>query len=202
LIYLPERTFDPQAFVKQVEETYSRLGRCIVAVSEGIHDAEGRPFLQVYAEQAGSALAGMKDSHGNVQLSGTGALGDALAGLVKEHMGDIRVRADTFGYLQRSFPADASEIDRKEAREVGRAAVAAAIGGDHTSGSIALKREEGGDYRCTTFVTPLESVAKYTKDMPDEFLGGEEGVSAAFLDYARPLTGGISPMTDLEAHPA
>ena len=202
LIYLPERTFDPQVFVKQVEETYARLGRCIVAVSEGIHDAEGKPFLQVYAEQAGSALAGMKDSHGNVQLSGTGALGDALAGLVKEHMGEIRVRADTFGYLQRSFPADASEVDRQEAREVGRAAVAAAIGGEFTSGSVALKREPGSDYRCTTFITPLESVAKYTKDMPDEFLAGDEGVSDAFRDYALPLTGGIAPMTDLEGHSA
>ncbi|PCJ54178.1 MAG: 6-phosphofructokinase [Planctomycetota bacterium] len=200
LIYLPERTFQPEVFVKQVEEVYSRLGRCIVAVSEGIHDADGKPFLQVYAERAGSAMAGMKDSHGNVQLSGTGALGDALAGLVKEHMGDIRVRADTFGYLQRSFPADASEVDRKEAREVGRRAVEAAISGAHTSGSIALKREEGSSYKCTTFVTPLESVAKYTKDMPDEYLSGEEGVTQAFRDYALPLTGGVSPMTDLEGH--
>jgi len=200
LIYLPERTFDPQVFVQQVEETYKRLGRCIVAVSEGIHDAEGRPFLQVYAEQAGSALAGMKDSHGNVQLSGTGALGDALAGLVKEHMGDIRVRADTFGYLQRSFPADASEVDRKEAREVGRKAVEAATSGEYSSGSVALKRVDGGDYRCDTFITPLDTVAKHTKDMPEDFCGEVQGVTQAFLDYARPLTGGIEPMTDLAGH--
>ena len=199
LIYLPERVFDPEAFVAQVKEVYDRLGRCIVAVSEGIHDADGKPFLQVYAEMAGSAMAGMKDSHGNVQLSGTGALGDALANLVKERLGDIRVRADTFGYLQRSFPADASEIDRKEAREVGRAAVAAATSGEFSSGSVALKREDG-EYRCSTFITPLSTVAKHTKDMPDEFLAGQEGVTEAFLDYARPLTGGIDLMTDLEGH--
>ena len=201
LIYLPERVFDPQSFVQQVEEIYQRLGRCVVAVSEGIHNAAGTPFLQVYAEMSGSAMAGMKDSHGNVQLSGTGALGDSLANLVKEHMGSIRVRADTFGYLQRSFPADASPIDRIEARAVGQAAVAAATSGEFTSGSVALKREPGSTYRCTTFITPLDTVAKYTKDMPEEFLGEVEGVTKAFLDYAMPLTGGIEAMTDLGMFP-
>ena len=91
LVYLPETVFDPEAFLADVAATYERLGRCVVAVSEGIHDADGKPFLQVYAEQAGSALAGERDTHGNVQLSGTGALGDALANLVKERLGGIRV---------------------------------------------------------------------------------------------------------------
>jgi 6-phosphofructokinase 1 len=135
-----------------------------------------------------------------VQLSGTGALGDSLANLVKEHMGGIRVRADTFGYLQRSFPADASPVDCIEAREVGRRAVEAAVSGEYASGSVALKREAGEEYRCTTFITPLDTVAKYTKDMPEEFLAGSEGVTQAFLDYAMPLTGGITTMTDLEQH--
>lgn len=202
LVYLPETVFDPQQFLADVESVYKRLGRCIVAVSEGIHDAAGKPFLQVYAEQAGSAMAGQADSHGNVQLSGTGALGDALANLVKDHMGKIRVRADTFGYLQRSFPADASPIDQEEARRVGRDAVAAAMGGEYSSGSIALRRVEGEAYHCDTFVTPLHTVAKHTKDMPQEFLRGHNAVSQAFREYAMPLTGGIEPMTDLAARPA
>jgi 6-phosphofructokinase 1 len=197
LVYLPERVFDPEQFLADVDAVYSRWGRCIVAVSEGIHDASGKPFLQVYAEQAGSAMAGQADSHGNVQLSGTGALGDALANLVKERFGKIRVRADTFGYLQRSFPADASPIDQEEARRVGRDAVAAAMGGEHSSGSIALRRVDGPDYHCETFVTPLHTVAKHTKDMPAEFLDGSNAVSEAFCRYAMPLTGGIEPMTDL-----
>ncbi len=201
LIYLPERVFDPAQFVADVADVYNRLGRCIVAVSEGIHDADSKPFLQVYAEQAGSALAGQKDSHGNVQLSGTGALGDALANLVKEHMGGIRVRADTFGYLQRSFPADCSAIDQAEARQVGRDAVAAAISGEYKSGSIAIRRMEGAEYSSETFVTPLHTVAKHTKDMPDEYISGHNNVSQAFLDYAMPLTGGVEPMADLSNHP-
>jgi ATP-dependent phosphofructokinase / diphosphate-dependent phosphofructokinase len=201
LVYLPESVFDPEQFLTDVAEVYDRLGRCIVAVSEGIHNAEGKAFLQVYAEQSGSALAGQADSHGNVQLSGTGALGDALANLVKTRMGNIRVRADTFGYLQRSFPADASPIDQNEARQVGRDAVAAAISGEYPSGSVAIRRLDGAEYASETFVTPLHTVAKHTKDMPPEFLLGSNAVAAAFRDYALPLTGGIEPMTDLSFTP-
>jgi len=146
---------------------------------------------------SGSAMAGQKDSHGNVQLSGTGALGDALANLVKENFDGLRVRADTFGYLQRSFPADASEVDRAEARLVGRKAVEAAVSGEYSSGSIALRRLDGDTYQCDTIVTALKNVAKHTKDMPDDYLAGHQGVTQAFVDYALPLTGGITPMADL-----
>lgn len=201
LVYLPERVFEPQAFLKSVRGVYERYGRCVVAVSEGIHDAAGKPFLQVYAEEFGSALAGEKDSHGNVQLSGTGALGDALSALVKQELGKIRVRADTFGYLQRSFPADVSRVDAQEARDVGRAAVHAATSGEHTSGSIAIRRLSGPRYASDTFVTPLHTVAKVTKDMPEEFLSGSHSVSEAFREYALPLTDGIEPMADLAMQP-
>ena len=201
LVYLPETVFNPEQFLTDVAAVHEKYGRCLVAVSEGIHDASGKPFLQVYAEESGSALAGDTDSHGNVQLSGTGALGDALANLVKGHLGDIRVRADTFGYLQRSFPADASAVDRAEARMVGQAAVAAAIGGEHQSGSIALRRKGGSSYECETFVTPLETVAKHTKDMPENFLVGTNGVADSFLDYALPLVGEFEAMADLHMYP-
>ena len=64
LVYLPEKIFSPESFLADIAEVHDRFGRCVVAVSEGIHDAAGRPFLQVYAEQTGSALAGEEDSHG------------------------------------------------------------------------------------------------------------------------------------------
>lgn len=202
LAYLPERVFDPERFLADVQRAHAAHKRCVVAVSEGIHDEAGKPFLQVYAERSGSALAGAKDSHGNVQLSGTGALGDALANLVKEKLGISRVRADTLGYLQRSFPADVSPVDAAEARECGRAAARAAATGAEPSGSIALRRVAGAAYRAETFVTPLHTVAKATKEVPEEFLAGEQGVTAAFRDYALPLTGGIEPMADLSFRPA
>ena len=103
LVYLPEKVFDIDVFLKEVKEVYDALGRCVIAVSEGIHNAEGEYFLQTYASETGSGLAGQKDSHGNIQLSGSGALGDTLTNIVSEHIDGARVRADTFGYLQRSF---------------------------------------------------------------------------------------------------
>lgn len=143
LVYVPEVAFDPEEFVASIDAVHKRLGRCLVAVSEGIHDSNGELFLVAYAKQAGSNIAGMKDSHGNVSLGGTGVLGDALAGLVKEKLGNVRCRADTYGFLQRGFPADTSSVDAAEAAMVGAKAAVAAAGSEHSSGSIAIERIEG-----------------------------------------------------------
>ncbi len=79
-----------------------------------------------------------RDSHGNPQLSGSGALGDFLADYLKANMKvplkALRVRADTFGYLQRSFAGYASEVDRSEARQCGRKAAEFAMSGDLDEG--------------------------------------------------------------------
>ncbi len=157
-------------------------GRCVVAVSEGIADKKGTPIASQFIHEV--------DSHGNAQLSGSGALGDALAGLVKEKAKIKRVRADTFGYLQRSFPGIASIVDQEEARKAGIAAFEAAVSGKWKSGSIAIRRKKGKKYAVTFDVVPLRAVAKETRSMPDDFIA-ENGhdVTPAFLDYARPLVG-------------
>lgn len=186
LIYLPEVAFDPEIFQEDVKRVVARLGRCVIAVSEGIHDANGR----LIAEST------EKDSHGNVQLSGSGALGDRLAGFVRAALGDkARVRADTLGYLQRSFPGLRSEIDAEEARRVGDAAATSALRGEHGSGSIAIRRVPGPHYRSECFVTPLETVAKVTRTFPREWIvpAGND-VTREFLEYAQPLVGPLPPV--------
>ena len=112
LIYLPEVPFSLDGFVRDVKAAMKKFGRCVCAVSEGIRDAAGVPIAAKFA-------AGERDSHGNLQLSGTGALGDYLAAYLKKNAEVKRVRADTFGYLQRSFPGIASETDRREAFAAG-----------------------------------------------------------------------------------
>ena len=182
LIYLPERPFDPDRFVADVQAVHRRLGRCVVAVSEGISDAEGHPIAAKFIKET--------DSHGNVQLSGSGALGDLLANLVRTRCGIRRVRADTFGYLQRSFPGIASEVDSREAREVGEEAFKAALGGRHTAGSIAIRRRPGKRYGVTYEVVKLRQVARDTRSMPASYINrAGNDVTQAFLDYARPLVG-------------
>jgi 6-phosphofructokinase 1 len=183
LIYLPERPFSVEKFLEDVQKVYEKLGRCIVAVSEGIADAEGTPIASKFIKE--------KDSHGNVQLSGSGALGDLLAAEIKGKTKISRVRADTFGYLQRSFPNCISEVDAKEAREVGTRAVKAAAGGIE-SGSVAIKRKPGKKYQIYYEVVPLQNVAKVTRHMPDKFIAASNNnVTPAFIEYARPLVGSM-----------
>ena len=196
LVYVPEKVFNIDEFLKNVKEVYESLGRCVVAVSEGIHNKEGDYFLQTYASDTGSGLAGKTDSHGNIQLSGSGALGDTLTNIVSEHIDGARVRADTFGYLQRSFLADISEVDAEEAERVGRHSVIASL--DLQSGSVILKRQLSETYYCDVDVVDLDKVAKNTKDMPEEFLDNKKPyVTNEFFKYAMPLTGGIEPKTQI-----
>jgi len=189
LIYLPEVAFDTDRFVQDVAEVLDRLGRCQIAVSEGIQDETGQPI-------GGKLIAGETDAHGNVQLSGSGALGDQLARLLKERLAPVggkppRVRADTFGYLQRCYP-DASPVDQCEARGVGQKAAELAASGD-VDGSVAIIRAStpGPDesYRVSFERIGLADVAAKTRHMPPEFIEGHSGVTPAFLDYARPLVG-------------
>jgi 6-phosphofructokinase len=196
LVYLPEKVFDLDVFLKEVKEVYDALGRCVIAVSEGIHNAKGEYFLQTYASETGSGLAGQKDSHGNIQLSGSGALGDTLTNIVSEQIDGARVRADTFGYLQRSFLADVSSVDAEEAERVGQHAVVASK--ESQSGSVILKRQFSDNYFCDVDVVDLHKVAKYTKDMPKEFIEKDKPyVTNEFFEYAMPLTGGIEPKTQI-----
>lgn len=189
LIYLPERPFTREQFLDDVQRVYQEHGRCIVAVSEGISDASGKAIAEQFT-------GGEKDAHGNVQLSGTGALGDLLSSWVKTTP-IKRVRADTLGYLQRSFLGCVSEVDQFEAREVGEKAAQYAIW-HNRDGSVAIRRV--GDYAAEYFLTPLDTVARKAKEMPAEYINAEaNGVTEAFRGYVRPLIGALPTMERIHA---
>ena len=181
LIYLPERPFTMKQYVEDVRRVYEKLGRCVVVVSEGISDAEGLAIAVKFTTET--------DSHGNVQLSGTGALGDLLANEIKTQTKITRVRADTFGYLQRSFPGLISEVDAREARTVGELAVRWAVAKD-SDGSVVIRRKPGKKYAVFFEHMPLKAVAKATRHMPVEFINkAGNDVTPAFLEYVRPIVG-------------
>jgi 6-phosphofructokinase len=185
LVYVPERPVSMEQLITDVEGVYKELGRCVIAVSEGICDTDGVTWAEKLAKEK------ERDAHGNIQLSGTGALADFLAGTIKGKLGVKRVRADTFGYLQRSFAGLQSEVDLREARWCGRHAVQYAM--EEVSGSVAIKRVGNGvDYKVELFRTDLSNVAEKTKSLPDEFINEEgNGITKAFVEYALPLTGGL-----------
>ena len=196
VIYVPERTFSLKQFTRDVQAVYDKLGRCVIAVSEGIHDAKGKAI----------GTTGEKDAFGNVQLSGTGALGDFLSTHLKKTLKTSdrkppRVRADTFGYCQRSFPGAISEVDQAEAREVGRAAARYAVKED-TDGSVALKRVgEGKDYACDVQLIALSRVAKKTRELPAKYINkAGNNINESYRAYVGPLVGTIPHMAVLEGH--
>lgn len=185
LIYLPERTFVIDKFLADVKQAYERFGRCVIAVSEGIHDASGAPIATLLAKDI------ERDDHGNVQLSGTGALADLLCEEIKSKLKIKRVRGDTFGYLQRSFIGCVSDVDQREAREVGEKAVQYAMWGDR-DGSVAIKRT--GFYSVDYELLSLEAVAGKTRTMEDEFIAPNgTDITDAFRLYLRPLLGSKMP---------
>jgi 6-phosphofructokinase 1 len=185
LIYLPERPFDPDRFLGDVDRVYKKLGRCVVAVCEGITDEKATPIVTKLTKSQ------EKDAHGNIQLSGTGALGDLLAEEVKKKLKISRVRADTYGYLQRCYMGVVSDVDQNEAREVGERAAQYALWHD-ADGSVTIHRT--GNYSVDYQLSALSEIAARTKTMPDEFISEEANdVTEAFYAYARPLLGSGMP---------
>ncbi|MBI2236510.1 MAG: 6-phosphofructokinase [Magnetospirillum sp.] len=185
LIYIPERTFVVDKFLTDVKATYDRYGRCVIAVSEGVHDDQGTPIVTKLAKDI------EKDAHGNIQLSGTGALADLLCEEIKAKLGIKRVRGDTFGYLQRSFIGCVSDVDQREAREVGEKAVQFAMWGG-MDGSVAIQRT--GFYSVDYKLLPLDAVAGKTRVMEDEFITDSgTDVTDRFRLYLRPLLGAGMP---------
>ena len=196
LIYLPEVPFSEKKFIADVKAAMKKYGRCVCAISEGIRGRDGVPMGAKFA-------GGETDSHGNVQMSGTGALGDALAKVLKAKAGVKRVRADTFGYLQRSFPGVASKVDQKEAFLAGQAAVRAALASVRVSkdthdskfprkGTIAIVRAKGKKYQVAFVPVPIANAAKYTRSLPKEYIAKNgHDVTQAFIDYAKPIVGDL-----------
>jgi 6-phosphofructokinase 1 len=197
LIYVPEVPLSEEKFLADVDAMYKKHGRCLIAASEGIAMPDGK----TWAEHMASGLE--KDAHGNIQLSGSGALGDYLSSLITRNLQaaggkKLRVRADTFGYLQRSFPGFTSETDAREARLVGRKAVEYSSDPANAEGSVAMRRVPGGTYQIETFLTPLSTVARETKHMSPEYLDGGNNISQAFVDYVKPLVGPLPKVGTLD----
>jgi len=196
LIYVPEVPLTEEKFLADVDRVHKKHGRCLIAASEGISQPGGKTWAEAMASNLD------RDAHGNVQLSGTGALGDYLASLITKKVQapggkKLRVRADTFGYLQRSFPGFVSEADAKEARLVGQVAVRYSVEG-HSGGSVAMRRVPGGDYKIETFLTPLSTVARETKHLDPSYVSDGNNITDAFKAYARPLVGKLPVVGTLD----
>ena len=179
LIYLPETDFDMEKFVESVERVYREKGNCIVAVSEGVHYADGS-FVS-------EAKTSATDGFGHAQLGGLASL---LAAVIKERTG-AKVRGIELSLLQRCGAHCASAVDVEEAFMAGKVAVESAVAGE-TGKMVAFKRaEDSAVYKCEYVLVPLTSVANYEKKVPAEWITPDgTGVTQDFIDYALPLIQG------------
>ncbi len=191
LIYLPEVDFDMESFLSDVEKRYNATGKCLVVVSEGIHDANG--------EFISKATTNNNDGFGHAQLGG---LANKLAEVVRSRVPSAKVRAIEPSLLQRCATHLASTTDATEAYLAGKTAVQAAVSGD-TDKMVAFERDTVyGQYVCNTKLLPLENVANFEKKVPREWINAAgNGIERPFIDYVLPLIQGETGMKTVEALP-
>lgn len=199
LIYLPEVPFQESKFLDDVQRCYDKMGHATIVVAEGIAD---------HLSAKGASFTGEKDEFGNAQLSGTSGLGDHLSTLVKKNLrvktelGKLRVRADTWGYLQRSLPGMPSPSDQAEAFWVGAMAVRYMMQGESDKMVTLLRvTSPTGGYRCETGLCDLTLVAQKTKLMPASMINASgNGVTEEFFEYVMPLASILPTVRTLKGH--
>ncbi|WP_337676680.1 6-phosphofructokinase [Dysosmobacter sp.] len=190
LVYLPEVDFDMDKFLADVDRIYKEKGNCMVAVSEGIHYADG-----TFVSEAKTSAT---DGFGHAQLGGLAA---HLASVVKEKTG-AKVRGIELSLLQRCGAHLASETDIEESVMSGKAAVENAVAGitDKMVGFQCTR--DNGKYVCKTELLNLTDVANTEKKVPLEWINKEHnGVEQPFIDYVLPLIQGEPNLPKVDSLP-
>ena len=176
-IYLPEKVFDMDAFMKKVKYLAETKSSVVIAVSEGIHLADGRYVCELANENVAV------DAFGHKQMSGTAAF---LAQKVADETG-LKTRAIEFSTLQRAATHLASLTDINEAFQVGHAAVMAAEAGK-TGMMITLDRNGNDPYQCGTSAYDIHAIANVERTVPEEWITEDGcGLNEGYIKYARPL---------------
>ena len=190
LIYLPEVDFNMDAFIADVKRIYAEKKNCIVAVSEGIHYADGTFVSE--AKTSGT------DGFGHAQLGGLAA---RLADVVKAATG-AKVRPIELSLLQRCAAHCASGTDIAESFLSGKTAVEAAVSGETDKMvGFACTRDENG-YQCRPQLFDLSLVANTEKKVLVEWISADgNGVTQDFIDYCLPLIQGETGMAKEDGLP-
>src|ERR1700733_7013998 len=176
IILFPEIAFDREAFLEKVKATVEKRGYCVIVVSEGVQDADGK-FL---------AEAGTKDAFGHAQLGGVGPV---VAQMTQQAFG-YKFHWAVADYLQRSARHIASKVDVEQAYAVGKAAVQFAVQGKNAVMPI-IVRKSSKPYRWSIGEAPLSAIANQEKKLPRNFITPDGfGITAACRSYLQPLIGG------------
>ncbi len=179
LIYLCEREFDVDRFIEDVKEKIAKENGILVAVSEGIKNAEGTYISELYKPNA-------VDEFGHGYLAG---VGHVLTDIIRERIG-CKVRAVELNLMQRCAAHIASSTDLEESRMLGMKAVNAALEGK-TGVMVAIKRLPSEDYAMDFCYADVNEVANAEKTVPLDWIT-EDGhdITDQLYDYLYPLIEG------------
>jgi 6-phosphofructokinase len=188
LIYMPERPFDDERCLNDVQRSIDRHGFCSIVCGEGITYADGTPV----------SASRTTDKFNNVEFGAMG--GTSAAMMIHRLVCDklkLRGEFEVTESLQMCAADRVSELDRKEAYACGKQAVRLALKG--TSGVMVTLERPKGRYRTVLGTIPLGEVAVHARPMPDAYINKDGNfVTKAFLDYARPLIAPIGDFTTLQ----
>lgn len=182
LTYLPEKTVDLDQMLSDIERSYAKGRGCLVTVSEGLCGPDGNPL----------ADSGIVDGFGHKV---PGGVGDYISRQIMQKVG-LKSRAEKPGLLGRTSIGYQSEIDRREAYEVGRKAVEVAAEGK-TGYMVAINADRSNGFSFTLDLVPLADVANVEKKFPLEWIDGTNRISDEFFKYADPLIGDLPEFTIL-----
>ena len=179
LIFLPEKVFDVNFFMKRVKEVVAEKKYCVVALSEGVRIADGRFVCELSADDAAV------DAFGHKMMSGSAKY---LETLVKNEMG-IKARAIEISTLQRCASHFASLTDIEEAFDCGAAAVRAAVIDNETGRVVCMNRISEVPYKITYDLADVHNIANVEKTVPLEWITFDY-VTEEAVSYIRPLIQG------------
>lgn len=180
LVYVPERGFSEEEFLGDVDALFSKKGGVVVVVSEGLKDKNGNSLVS--SEQKSAT-----DGFGHIL---PGNVSHYLATLIREKLG-IRARSEKPGLLGRCSMALQSNVDKKEAIQVGRFGVRSAVKGK-SGFMVGFNRTSNNPYKCELNLFALEKVANVEKKLPDTYINDRgNDINEDFITYCCPLVGSL-----------
>lgn len=177
LIYLPERKFDINKFLADIDNLYTKNKYAFAVVSEGLKDSDGKLLGTM-----GSAV----DSFNHAQLGGVAPM---LANCVNNQL-KHPVRPIEFSLLQRCASHIASKFDVDEAYNIGKEAVKLALNGINEKMVISVRNS---DNTFSLSYTELTNIANVEKIVDNKYINDMgNNINDNFIDYCLPLINGES----------
>lgn len=180
IICLPEKPFNPDAFLQKVAKNAECGIAPIIAVSEGIKGADGKYI--------GESLS-LKQANDGFSHAALGGVGRLVENMISQSLG-IKTRTIELSTLQRCFAQGASERDVSEAFAAGYESVRFALRGE--SGFMpCFKRISDKPYEIEIVPMPVCDIANLEKTVPNSMIKPDNmGVTDEFIKYAAPLIEG------------